>query len=361
MRYYDRKIEQAIRKEHFTLPSGYEEKLQDTLQQLKMEEEECSGIMKRFWSRRRKHRMIMAVVPAMLAVIVCVGAGRLQKYIVVDLWGNVTSENANSDDFDWDALQAYADKNVSYGRFLKYSSVMMVGGPYVPWQDIEEEEEAERLRLQAVTKIHMPSELPGGYRFSKAQVMFYLEKDAKECVLESTEKKGQCIYQIFRFPKGFEENVQGLVYDYETEDGHFLRCQAILLNNGGTLFDTDSSVRDIEVKGYESAQEITEEDETYLMMTQKISPVEPENDIFEWGKEEYFQYLKKHHVPFAFKWKEMYEEDDTEDGTDMQEEEETEDLTTYYYISYQLSSDVLSGKQLQKIAEGMQAEGNKEE
>lgn len=360
MYYYDRKIKKTIKKEHFDLPSDYEEKLQNTLQQ--MEEEECSSIMKHFQRKRRKRRMILAVVPAMMAVIVFIGAGRLQKYTVVDLWGNITSWDGNYGEMDWDALQTYGEKNVSYGRFLKYSSVWGVGGPYVPWQYITEEKEVERLRQQATADIRMPSKLPEGYQFTKAQVMFYLDKEAEECVLEKTEKKGQFICQIFRFPKGFEKNVQGLVYDYETEDGHFLRCYAQMFENGsgGGMFDDNASVRKLDVKGYLSAQEITEEDRISLMVTQEISPIKPAttSDIMEWGKEECFQYLNKHHVPFAFKWKEMYDTEEDEedtDETDIQEDiDETEDYDeSYYYISYWLSSDVLSGEELQKIAEGM--------
>lgn len=348
MHYYDRKIRDAINRERFILPEEYEEKLQSTLQQLG--ETDGMGVEKHFRRKRVHHKLALALV-SVLAVFLLIGAGSLKKYTGVDIWGNVTSVNNSSESENWSAIQKYANENVEYGQFLKYSSVMGVSAPYVPWQEILKKTDAEKIRLQADTHIKMPSAVPEGYHFTKADVSFYLQGDVEQCELTGTEKKGDYIYQIFDFPEGFEKKVSGLSYTYETEDGHYLVCQADLLNNGTSLFDEGSSVKELDIEGYQSAQEVRSKDHMSLLLTEEISPVEPVTDILNLGKEECFQYLKKHHIPFASKWKTMY---DTEDQGETETEEEGEDYNTFYYISYWWRSDILCGKELQEIAEGMQ-------
>lgn len=353
MYYHDRKIREAINREEFNLPAEYEGKLQSALQQI--EESDCIGIEKHFRRKRVHHKLVLALV-SMMAVFALMGAGQLKKYMAVDLLGNVTSyDNSSVGDEDWSAIQAYGKKNVSYGQFLKYSSVYSVSVPYVFWQEMAKESDVEKLRLQAATHIKMPSALPEGYQFTKAEVQFYLQGDVEQCELKKTEKKGGYIYQIFDFPEGFEKYVSGLCYTYETEDGHFLVCLAQLMNNGVSLFDEESSVKKLDMEGYQSAQEVTSKDQISLLLTEEISPVEPVMDILDLGKEECFQYLKKHRVPFASKWKTLYdEEDEGETETEDETETEEEDLNTFYYISYWWWSDVLSGEELQEIAKGMQ-------
>lgn len=350
MHYHDRKIREAMNREEFTLPAEYEGKLRSALQQI--EESDCIGIEKHFRRKRVHHKLVLALVSVM-AVFVLMGAGRqLKKYVAVDLLGNVTSYDDSSDGVeDWSAIQAYGKKHVSYGQFLKYSSVYGVSVPYVFWQEVAKESDAEKLRLQAATHIKMPSDVPEEYHFTKAEVNFYLQGDVEQCELKKTEKKGGYIYQIFDFPEGFEKYVSGLCYTYESEDGHFLVCEAQLMNNGVSLFDEESSVKELDMEGYQSAQEVTSKDQISLLLTEEISPVEPVLDILDLGKEECFQYLEKHHVPFASKWKTMY---DVEDEGETETEEEEEDLNTFYYISYWWRSDVLSGEELQELAKGMQ-------
>lgn len=348
MHYYDRKIREAINREEFTLSAEYEGKLRSALQQVG--EADCIEIEKHFRRKRVRHKLVIALV-SVVAVFVLMGAGPLKKYMGVDLWGNIINFDNSSESENWSAIQAYAKENLSYGQFLKYSSMMSVSTPYVPWQEVTKKSDAEKLRLQAETHIKMPSAVPEEYHFTKAEVVFYLQGDVEQCELKKTEKKGDYIYQTFDFPEGFEKKVAGLSYAYETEDGHYLVCQAELLNNGVALFDEESSVKELDMEGYQSAQEVRSKDRISLLLTEEISPVEPVTDILDLGKEECFQYLKKHHVPFASKWKTMY---DVEDEGETETEEEMEDYHSFNYISYWWSSDVLSGEELQELAKGMQ-------
>lgn len=342
MRLTSRQLKNMVRKEKFLLPEHYEDKIREAMGQIQPEME---TVVSKYYSGRLRRRLAFAAAAMLLISGVCVGAGKLRKYMAVDLSGNTFLVD-NSEWENLDSVWDYMKENLSYGEFGKFSSITAISGPCFVYHEISSVGKFQKLVKGADAGFRIPAEVPDGYRLEKTYVKFYLDASCKGAEIRKTEKQGSYIYQIFSLPEGFEKNVAAVAMTYRNDKGNYLYYQADLMNNGAMLFGDNAQAEKIKIQGFDSAVSVSEKDGTSIALTQKVDAIKPQEDIEELGRAEYFDYLEKHHIAFMWKWKEMYEGDD-------EEEEDMEDLNTFHYISYVVKSDVLSLGELRQIADGL--------
>ena len=280
MRLTSRQLKNMVRKEKFLLPEHYEDKIREAMGQIQPEME---TVVSKYYSGRLRRRLAFAAAAMLLISGVCVGAGKLRKYMAVDLSGNT---------------------------FFSHTAI---SGPCFVYHEISSVGKFQKLVKGAGAGFRIPAEVPDGYRLEKTYVKFYLDASCKGAEIRKTEKQGSYIYQIFSLPEGFEKNVAAVAMTYRNDKGNYLYYQADLMNNGAMLFGDNAQAEKIKIQGFDSAVSVSEKDGTSIALTQKVDAIKPQEDIEELGRAEYFDYLEKHHIAFMWKWKEMYEGDDEEE------------------------------------------------
>lgn len=195
MKLTNKQLKKMVRKEKFELPEHYEDKIEETLKKLQPEMENA---VEEYYGYRRRRRFAFVAAAMILVSGVCVGAGKLHKYMEVDLFGNSFLFN-HSELENLDPVWDYMEENLNYGEFGKYSSITSISGPYFPYHEISSYDKFQRLVKGAGTDFLIPVEVPDGYHLDKMNIKFYLDSASKDIKLRKTEKKGSYIYQIFSF------------------------------------------------------------------------------------------------------------------------------------------------------------------